>query len=112
MIICALFQLLKPYFLDRKFYDPENEATGLFRGFLLVQVSTLLITFHYEYSFFSPQVYCHIFTVPASAMNPKNTGGTKDKARLFKIMAVTGRTIAYAYIQASSICIDYSFLYF
>ena len=28
-------------------------------------------------------------------MNPQNTGGTKNKARLFEIMAVTGRTIAF-----------------
>ena len=36
-------------------------------------------------------------------MNPKDTGATKNKARLFKITAVTGRTIAYACIQASQI---------
>ena len=35
-------------------YDPENEAAGLFRGFLLVQVSNLLIIFHYVYAFFFP----------------------------------------------------------
>ncbi len=29
-------------------------------------------------------------------MNPKETGGTKNKARLFKITTITGRTIAYA----------------
>ena len=34
-------------------------------------------------------------------MNLKQAGGTKNKARLFKISAVTGRTIAYACVQAS-----------
>lgn len=33
-------------------YNPENEAAGLFRGFLLVRVSAFFITFYYEYSFF------------------------------------------------------------
>ena len=93
-------------------YDPENEAAGLFRGFLLVRVSNFLNIFHYVYGFFSLQVYRHIFTGPASAMNPKNTGTTKNKACLFKITAVTGHTIAYACIQASDIYIYYLFLNF
>ena len=42
-------------------------------------------------------------------MNPKQTGGTKSKARLFKITAVTGRTIAYACIQAGNFNIFYYF---
>jgi hypothetical protein len=92
-------------------YDPENEAAGLFRGFLLVRVSTCFITFRYE-TIFIPQVYRHIFTGPASAVNPKETRGTKTKARLFKITAVTGRTIAYACIQASKTCVYYLILYF
>jgi hypothetical protein len=37
-------------------YDPDNEAAGLFRGFLLVRVSACFITFHYyEHSIFSPR---------------------------------------------------------
>lgn len=38
-------------------YDPENEAAGLFRGFLLVRVSSSLITFHYEHSIFFPRSF-------------------------------------------------------
>jgi hypothetical protein len=105
-----------PYFLYETgtVYDPENESTGLFRGFLLVRVSTFQLPFFYERQapYFFPQVYRHIFTGPASAMNPKGTGGTKNKARLFNMVAVTGRTIAYACIQASKICIYYLFRYF
>jgi hypothetical protein len=33
-------------------YDPENETIGLFRGFLLVRVSTNLNIFHFEPIFF------------------------------------------------------------
>jgi hypothetical protein len=42
-------------------YDPENEAAGLFRGFLLVRVSTFLITFDYEYSFFSTGLSAYLY---------------------------------------------------
>jgi hypothetical protein len=42
-------------------------------------------------------------------MNLKETGGTKNKARLFKILTVTGRTIAYACVQASSLVISIFF---
>ena len=56
------------------------------------------------------QVYCHIFTGPASAMNAKEKGGSKNKARLFKITAVTGRSIAYACVQARKLSnINYYF---
>jgi hypothetical protein len=86
-------------------YDPQNEAAGLFRGFLLVRVSTFFNYISLRIQFF-PQVYRHIFTGPASAMNPNHTGATKNKACLFQITAVTGRTIAYACVQASHICIS------
>ena len=58
------------------------------------------------------QVYRHIFTGPTSAINPKETGGTKSKARLFKITSVTSRTIAYACIQARKNFIYQLLLYY
>jgi hypothetical protein len=61
-------------------YDEENEDIGLFRGFLLVRV------------------YRHIFTGPSSAMNP-TAKVNKSKARKFRLIEVTGRTIAYACVQ-------------
>jgi hypothetical protein len=61
-------------------YDPDNEDLGLFRGYLLVRV------------------YRHIFTGPTSAMNPI-AKVNKSKARKFRLMEVTGRTIAYASVQ-------------
>lgn len=67
------------YETDR-IYDEENEDLGLFRGFLLARV------------------YRHIFTGPLSAINP-NTKSNKSKAKKFKLMSVTGRTIAYACVQ-------------
>ena len=42
-------------------YDPENEAAGLFRGFLLVRVSTCLITFHYAHSIFPPGLSAYFY---------------------------------------------------
>ena len=41
-------------------YNPEDEEAGLFQGFLLVQVSTYLITFNYDHCILSPR-YIGIF---------------------------------------------------
>jgi hypothetical protein len=61
-------------------YDEDNEDIGLFRGYLLVRV------------------YRSIFTGPTSAMNP-TAKVNKSKAKKFKLIEVTGRTIAYACVQ-------------
>jgi uncharacterized protein DUF6698 len=45
-------------------YDADNEAAGLFRGFLLVRVSTFIITFHCEHSIFSPRSIGIFLQVP------------------------------------------------
>jgi hypothetical protein len=49
-------------------YNPENEAKGLFRGFLIVWVS--LFSFSLRINAVIVQVYRHIFTGPLSAVNP------------------------------------------
>jgi hypothetical protein len=52
-----------PYFLYQSgtIYNPDNEAAGLFRGFLLVRVSTYLIIIHYEHIFFPPGLSAYIY---------------------------------------------------
>ena len=52
-------------------YNPENEATGLFRGFLLVRVSTYLFTFHYEHFFFSARSIGIFLQVPLQQWTQK-----------------------------------------
>jgi len=47
------------------------------------------------------QVYCHLFTGPTSALGQTEHGQNKNKARIFELKAVTGRTIAYACVQVS-----------
>jgi len=79
-------------------YDEKNEEVGLFRGFLLVRVGLFFID--YESRDVAFQVFRHIFTGPSTAMN-SSTGPHKTKAKKFKLTEVTGRTIAYASVQAS-----------
>ncbi|KAF8891584.1 hypothetical protein CPB84DRAFT_1683224 [Gymnopilus junonius] len=61
-------------------YDPDDETSGLFRGFLLVRV------------------FRHIFTGPSSALEASRDAN-KTKAKVFHIKKVTGRMIAYAAVQ-------------
>jgi hypothetical protein len=90
-----------PSFLYEKgtVYNPDNEVTGLFHGFLLVRVCTyFVVTFIISNCYL--QVYRHIFTGPKSALGVQDLNGrNKNKARLFHLKAVTGRTIAYACVQ-------------
>ncbi|KAF8896918.1 hypothetical protein CPB84DRAFT_1928278, partial [Gymnopilus junonius] len=65
---------------DGKLYDPDDETSGLFRGFLLVRV------------------FQHIFTGPSSALEASRDAN-KTKAKVFHIKKVTGRMIAYAAVQ-------------
>ena len=78
-------------------YDPDNETTGLFRGFLLVRVCIYFLDLLPINSCF--QVYCHLFTGPTSALGQREHGQNKNKAGIFELKAVTGRTIAYVCVQ-------------
>ena len=42
-------------------YDPDNEAAGLFQGFLLARVSTRLITFDSEHSIIFPGLSAYFY---------------------------------------------------
>ncbi|KAH9984125.1 hypothetical protein BJV77DRAFT_216914 [Russula vinacea] len=63
-------------------YDPENEEKGLLKGYVLVRA------------------FRHIFTSPSSAIHGRRDATKRSKAQLHGLTAVTGRTIAYAAVQA------------
>lgn len=63
-------------------FHPKKEFEGLFQGYLLVRV------------------YRHIFTGPSTALVPARKLSSTCKARKFGLKRVTGRTIAYACVQA------------
>ncbi|KAG6825294.1 hypothetical protein H0H92_004132, partial [Tricholoma furcatifolium] len=60
--------------------DPEDPLKGFMRGYLLV--------------------YRHIFTSPTSAISGNRNATKPSKAFLHSLTSVTGRTLAYAAVQA------------
>jgi hypothetical protein len=100
---------LPSFLYDQKVqYNESDEVTGLFRGFLLVRVRRYSVN-HLLRLQICLQVYRHIFTGPSTAMNPTHNA-PKSKAKMFNLKVVTGRTIAYACVQARDCFCSFSVL--
>ena len=56
----------------------------------------------------STQVYCHIFTGPSSAILKHAQASKPSKAQLHGLIEVMARTIAYAAVQVSHLCLRQS----
>jgi hypothetical protein len=78
-------------------YDPDDMQNGLCRGLLLVHVRSLFLIM--LIISVTPQVFCHIFTRPSSALRKSTRAMKSPKAAIHGLTAVTGRTIAYAAVQ-------------
>ena len=91
-----------PTFLyDEQEYDPKEKDKGLLHGYMLVLVSTLILSFIYtNISFLKTDK--HIFTSPASSLSMNVCKGMKpSKSKLHGLHHVTARTIAYAAVQVN-----------